>query len=450
MNFLLPLLVGGPDMAFPRLNNISFWLLIPSLALFLFASGIENGAGTGWTLYPPLSGIQSHSGPSVDLAIFALHLSGISSLLGAMNFITTILNMRSPGIRLHKLALFGWAVVITAVLLLLSLPVLAGGITMILTDRNFNTSFFEAAGGGDPILYQHLFLALWLFFHCCILILYSFFLYKTITRFYNHFNFFHSAHSSIIQIQSGFLHSLNMAACGLGFIAVSGYAQALNFNESLVNLPINHSLAPWVPIHKISNASEDFLHINYWSDPFGSGDSLAYINVNWGCKDQCPVVHETIIDTSTVVETSTIKINETSTIKETCAPTAISNSIVPGTPGINVGTIKIETKELDLNINGDMPSLNSNSLDVKADKINVTNNPLFNKLTDNSTPLNAGGKAMRLTVSGGTGLVSSFGFAYCTKVGPKLYLIASCQSLATGGFTVGFGAFAIYAVQYVG
>ena len=159
-NWMIPLQIGASDMAFARMNNFSFWLLPVGGILLTASFFVPGGANaSGWTMYAPLS---LQMGPGMDFAIFAVHILGASSIMGAINIIVTILNMRAPGMTLMKMPLFCWSWLVTAYLLLAVMPVLAAAVTMLLTDRHFGTHFFNAAGGGDPVLYQHVF---WFFGH---------------------------------------------------------------------------------------------------------------------------------------------------------------------------------------------------------------------------------------------------------------------------------------------
>ena len=159
-NWMIPLMIGAPDMALPRMNNMSYWMLVAGLLLISSTLFMEGGApAAGWTFYPPL---VLQTGNALPFAVFAVHLLGISSIMGAINIIATIFNMRAPGMTLMKMPLFVWTWMITAFLLIAIMPVFAGAVTMLLTDRFFDTSFFDAAGGGDPVLYQHIF---WFFGH---------------------------------------------------------------------------------------------------------------------------------------------------------------------------------------------------------------------------------------------------------------------------------------------
>ena len=159
-NWMIPVMIGAPDMALPRMNNWSFWIL-PFAFTILLATLFMPGGGPagGWTMYPPL---VLQMGMAFPFLIFAVHLMGISSIMGAINVVATVLNMRAPGMTLMKMPLFVWTWLITAYLLIATMPVLAGAITMLLTDSFFGTSFFNAAGGGDPVMYQHIF---WFFGH---------------------------------------------------------------------------------------------------------------------------------------------------------------------------------------------------------------------------------------------------------------------------------------------
>lgn len=168
-NYVVPLLIGARDMAFPKMNAFGFWLLIPSAVLMFSSFFVQGGAAaSGWTAYPPLSLAGAGANPGQDMWILGVHLAGMSSILAAINFIVTISNMRAPGMGWTKIPLFAWATFFTSIIQLLATPVLAAAVTMVLLDRNFGTTFTKASAGGDPVLYQHVF---WTYSHPAVYIM---------------------------------------------------------------------------------------------------------------------------------------------------------------------------------------------------------------------------------------------------------------------------------------
>jgi cytochrome c oxidase subunit I len=158
-NYIVPLQIGAADMAFPRVNALSFWVFLAGAAL-IESSFLFGGAPTGWTLYAPLSTQTPETG--VNLLVLGLIMTGISSILGSINFLVTIFRLRAPGMTLMRMPMFCWAQMVTSVLLLFSIPVVTAGLVMIYIDRNYGGGFFEPSLGGNPILWQHVF---WFFGH---------------------------------------------------------------------------------------------------------------------------------------------------------------------------------------------------------------------------------------------------------------------------------------------
>ncbi len=164
-NYLIPVKIGAPDMAFPRINMASFWMAVPAGFIMLAGFFVEGGhAAAGWTSYAPLSANPELTGVSTGQVLWSVSLIilGLSSILGSFNYITTIVNMRAPGMNWFRLPLSIWSLFITAILVLLAMPVLSGAIIMLLFDQTLGTHFFRPDTGGQPLLWQHLF---WFFGH---------------------------------------------------------------------------------------------------------------------------------------------------------------------------------------------------------------------------------------------------------------------------------------------